>query len=126
MNSETAVSLTFAQSPTFLIQVEGFSPTHRREKCRVTFLDAETSSVLAAHSFDSGFVSQASLGQLMNIMGVGCRYRSVCVEQATRALHLATLDVSRALARSTQRPPQLKDSGALESRGTSRSRSSDP
>jgi hypothetical protein len=71
MNSDTAVGITFTQPSTFLIRVDGFSPTRRREKCRVTFIDAQTSFVVATRSFDSGFVRQASLGQLMNIMSVG-------------------------------------------------------
>jgi hypothetical protein len=108
MNSDAAVGSTFTQPSTFLIRVDGFSPTRRREKCRVTFLDAETSSVIATRSFDVGFVQQASLRQLMIIMGVGYRYRSHRVEQATRALHLTTRNVSRALAGDTA--DSVKDS----------------
>jgi hypothetical protein len=121
MNSDTAVGITFTQPFTFLIRVDGFSPTCRREKCRVTFLDAETSSVVATRSFDSGFVRQASLRQLINIMSVGYRYRSHRVEQATHALHLATRNVSRALARDTQRQTQLKDSVVLQSQDAPKS-----
>jgi hypothetical protein len=98
MNSDAAVGHTLAQSSTFLIRVDGFSPARRREQCRVTFLDHETSSVIATCLFDSGFVGQASLREMMNVMGVGYRYRSHCVEQSTRAVHLATRNVSRALA----------------------------
>ena len=115
MNSDTAVGIRLPHSSTFLIRVDGFSSTRRREKCRVTFLDAETSFVVATRSFDSGFVRQASLGQLMNIISVAYRYRSHRVEQATSALHLATRNVSRALARGTQRQIQLKDSIGDES-----------
>jgi hypothetical protein len=105
MTSDTEVGIRITQRSTFLIRVDGFSPTRRREKCYVTFLDEETSFVVATQSFDSGFVRQASLGQLMNIMSVGYR-----VGQATRALHLTTRNVSRALTRGSQRETQLKDS----------------
>jgi hypothetical protein len=61
--------------------VDGLSSARRRDKCRVTILDAETSSVIATRSFDSGFVRQASIRQLLNIMSVEYRYRSHRVEQ---------------------------------------------
>ena len=109
MNQDAAVGITFTQTSTFLIRVDGFSPTHRREQCRVTFLDAETSSIVATRSFDVGFVRQASVRQLMNIMSVGYRYRSHRMEQATRALHVTTRNVSRALALG-KRETQFKDS----------------
>jgi hypothetical protein len=110
MNSDAAVDTTSTQTSTFLIRVDGFSSTRRREKCRVTFLDAETSSVVATRSFDSGFVRQASIRQLLNIISVEYRYRSHRVEQATRALHRTARRVSRALARNAQRQTLLKDS----------------
>lgn len=99
-----------SQPSTLLIRVDSFTLTRPREKCRVTLLDAETSSVIATRSFDVGFVRQASLSQLMNIMSVGYRRRCHCVEEATRALRLSTRNVSRALAHGTQRETQLKDS----------------
>lgn len=97
MKFDTVVGTTFPQPPTFVIRVDGFS-TRRRKKCRVTFVDAQTSTVIAARSFDSGFLMQASLRQLMNIMGVEYRHRSYRLEQTTRDLRLATRRVSRALS----------------------------
>jgi hypothetical protein len=49
------------------------------------------------------------------ILDGGYRYRSHHVEQATRALLRATRNVSRAVARGTQRQTQLKDSAVLRS-----------
>jgi hypothetical protein len=110
MNPDAAVGITFTQTSSFLIRVDGFSSARRRDKCRVTYLDAETSSVIATRSFDSGFVRQASIRQLLNIMSVEYRYRSHRVEQATRALHRTARRVSRALANDAQRQTLLKDS----------------
>jgi hypothetical protein len=90
-------------SLTFVIRIDGFSSTRQRQSCRVTFFDAETSKAFATRSFDSRFVRQASVLQLMNVMGVGYRYRSHRVEEATRRLRLTMRRVSRAVAESAGR-----------------------
>jgi len=95
---KSSIDITTTKPPSFLIRIDGISAC-RGEKCRVTFVDAQTSTVIAARSFDSGFLMQASLRQLMNIMGVEYRHRSYRLEQTTRDLHLATRSVSRALSR---------------------------
>jgi len=94
---------------TFLVRVDGLS-MRQSGRCLVTFVEADSSTVIATRSFDSGFVAQSSLRQLMNIMSIGYRCKSRRVEQAARSLQMATRSVARALANKSTQPRSVKDS----------------
>lgn len=115
MSSESAGAIRIEQPCTFLIRIDGLS-TGRRQRCLVTFVDAETSTVVATRSFDSSFVAQASLRELMNIMKVAYHCRSHRVEQATRALHFTTRSVARLLSGGATREHRKKRNRMLRSK----------
>lgn len=105
------------QPCTLLIRIDGLS-IGRRQRCLVKFVDAETSTVVATRSFDSRFVAQASLRQLLNIMNVVYRCRCHRVEQATRALHFATRSVARTLLGGATREHRQKRNRILRTKST--------
>lgn len=74
--------------PSWIVRIENFAPNGDAGKCRVTFIDIETSSVIASRSLDCRLVNRLSIRELANLMNANYRSEVQRVAQLSGALQL--------------------------------------